>query len=496
MKAFAPMQLVSESALGYDTLNSLVDKKTTKMQRKIYAESVCDDAIRDARYTFYRSVMESAGNQYMIDNAKKVMEDKIKNAKAQKESFIHDMEIDSNSIFDNGTDDGEFNRTEWLDLTLENAYNLDRDIKNIYMHQFLQEAQVLIEQDSSFEELFLVREAVVNRIKQAVKKAVDAVKRIFQKFIEKIRAIGKNHVPYLKKYKDTILTQRPKSELIKIKDFNTAINRIMNSSVPNIQYGQLKNALQNIGQNDDPEKIVFDKVIKGRIPEMDSVQSGPNDTIADISKTYFCCSEQAPMIEGNMQDMQTFNMTNIYNFLMDSQKIINQIQKDIKALETNANMLATAAEKENPQQQQTGNQTQNNQQNQNTTQQPQNASAIEFNDSSIYSSVLESVITLHEFEAVKQQNQDASMAGRMQNVSGDNFKDQNAANQNLKDNGGGSDQTRNYVSAYVKVVQTILGAKMTSVEFFTNELFKLVRHHVGNFIQGETEETAAQPGTV
>lgn len=487
MKAFAPMQLVSEATLSCDTLNSLSDRHVSKMQLKLQQEAACDDKIINARIKYYKTIMES-NNEFEVSNAKQEMEDTIKKAESTKEAFIHGLEIDADTIFDNGTDNGEFNRTEWMDLTLENAYNLDKTLKYLGVHKYLQEAQILLTEGSSYSDMVALQEAVVNRIKAAISKAIEALKRLVNKFIEKFRAIGKDHTGYLKKYRETILSQRPKSEVIKIRDFETAMKRIMGSAIPNVQYAQLKSALANVAPA-DAEKTVFDKLIKGRLPNFNTVQSGPNDSVADMCKTYFCCSEQAPMIE---RDMQTFNMTDIYNFLIDSDKIINQIQKDMKAVETNANMLSTAAEKENPQPAQN---TQNKpQQNQNQT--SQNASAIEFDDRSVYSSVMESVISLQEFETVKQQNQNNDMSGRMQNVQGNNYKDQNAADQDLKNAGGGSDQTRNEVAAYIKVAQTVLGAKMTSVEFFSNELFKLVRHHVGNFIQGETEQSSAQTGTV
>lgn len=501
MKAFAPMQLVSEAALSCDTLNSFSDRHPSKTELRLQQEAACDDAIIKAKMKYYKTIMES-DNEYEVADAKEEMDKTIKDAEATKEAFIHGLEVDAESIFDNGTDDGEFNRTEWMDLTLENAYELDKVLKYVGVHQYLQEAQVLLDPDSSFEDMIHIQEAVVNRIKNAVNKAIQAVKQLVNKFIEKVRAIGRNHTPYLKKYKETILNQRPKSEVVKIRDFETAMKRIMNSAVPNVQYNQLKNALNNI-QPDQAEQAVFDKIIKGRLPDFNSVQSGPNDSIADICKIYFCCSEQAPMIE---RDMQTFNMTDIYNFLIDTDKIVNQIKKDMKSLETNANMLATAAEKENPQQQ-----TNNSQPAQQSQPQPPaqtggpangsqnvNASAIMFSDRSMYSSVLESVISLQEFEVAKQQQPKSdNMGARMQNVQGDNYKDQNAADQDLKNAGGGSDQTRNEVATYVKVAQTVLAAKMTSVEFFSNELFKLVRHHVQNFIQGDTAGTAAaQQGTV
>lgn len=530
MKAFNPTQLLSETALGSDTLNSLADKKVSKKQLKIQAEAAYDDAVRAAKYKYYHTIMECGDSQVKIDAAREEMNNDIDTAKTNYESTIHGIDVEADSIFDNGVDDGEFNRTEWMDLTLENAYKLDRDIKNIYLHAYVEEACVLMEYDSSFGELFAINEAILNRIKNAVKKAIEAIKRIFAKFLEKIRAIGKDHSKYLKKYKDTILQQQPKSEIIKIKDFQTALKRIMQASVPNIQYSVLKKCLDDVykekpdASEEEAQMAVLGEVIAPHIQDFNSVASkrGPNDTTADICKTYFCCSEQAPLIES---DMQRFNMTDIYNFLVDSQKITNQIDKDIKSLETNANMLATAAEKEQQQQQpaqqtpQNNNQTQtttnnnqtgNNGGNNNTTtpqngggngsggnnQQTTHAGTYMSYDTGIYSAVMESVITLQEFEAVKQNQQDNSMAGRMQNVKGDNFKDQDAADENLAQNGGGSPNTRNYVSIYIKTVQTVLGAKMTSVQFFNNELFQLVRHHVGNFIQGDTTQSAAQTGTL
>lgn len=497
MKAFAPMQLVSEAALSCDTLNSFSDRHPSKTELRLQHEAACDDAIIKAKMKYYKTIMES-DNEYEVADAKEEMDKTIKDAEATKEAFIHGLEVDAESIFDNGTDDGEFNRTEWMDLTLENAYELDKVLKYVGVHQYLQEAQVLLDPDSSFEDMIHIQEAVVNRIKNAVNKAIQAVKQLVNKFIEKVRAIGRNHTPYLKKYRTTILNQHPKSESIKIKDFETALPRIMRSAMPNIQYDQLKSTLANV-KAEDAERAIFDKFVKGKLSDFGSVKSGPNDSIADMCKTYFCCSEQAPLIT---KDMQQFNMTDIYNFLIDTDKIINQIKKDLKSIENNANMLATAAEKQNPQQQ-TNNNSQPAQQSQpqppaqtGGAAAPQNASAIMFSDRSMYSSVLESVISLQEFEVAKQQQQDNSLAGRMQNVEGDKYENQNAADEDMQKAGGGSDQTRNEVATYVKVAQTFLGAKMTSVEFFSNELFKLVRHHVQNFIQGDTTETAAQTGNL
>lgn len=511
LKAFTTTQLLSESAkVKVDTLNSFSDKKSaSKTQLKLESASALDDKIIAAKMKYYKTIMESNNNQFIIEDAKKEMEETINDANEEHTAFIHGLEIDADTIFDkNAEKDGQFNKTDWMDLALESCYEYDRAIKYNELYRYLQEAQIFCNPDSSFKDLAVVNEAVVNRIKNAIEKIKAAIKKIIATFIEKLRAIGKNNIPYLKKYKDTIVAQQPKDEIIKIRDFETAIKRIMSVTVPNIRYQQVKNILDKSKDDDDPQLLLFDQLFTPSINGMNNIKFGPNDSIADKCKTYFCCSEQAPMIE---RSMKTFNMTDIYNFLIDSNSIINQINKDMKALETNANMIATAAEKEVAQQEnnnpkpnnnQQQNNNQNNQQqntNQNNQQTQQNASAILFNDNIIYSSIMESYITIQEFETVKQNSTaggNTTMGDRMKNVSGDTYKDQDSANNDVKDKNWASDKTRNYVIAYVKVAQTILTAKITAVEFFQNELFKLVRHHVKNFINDETTPTAAQPGTV
>lgn len=506
LKAFTATQLLSESAkVKVDTLNSFSDKKSaSKTELKLESASALDDKIIAAKMKYYKTIMESNNNQYIIEDAKKEMEESINNANEEHTAFIHGLEINADTIFDkNAEKDGQFNKTEWMDLALESCYEYDKAVKYNKLYQYLQEAQIFCNPESSFEDLAIVNEAVVNRIKNAVEKIKAAIKKIIATFVEKLRAIGKNNIPYLKKYKDTILSQQPKDEIIKIRDFETAIKRIMTVSVPNIRYQQVKNILDKSKDDDDPQLLLFDQLFASSLDGINNINFGPNDSIADKCKTYFCCSEQSSMIE---RSMKTFNMTDIYNFLMDSNSIINQINKDMKALETNANMISTAAEKEVAQQENNNQKPNNNNQqnNQNNTPQSnqqtqQNASALLFNSDSIYSSFTESYLTLQEFEAVKQNNTEGgntTMGDRMKNVSGDKYKDQNNANDEVKNNNWASDKTRNYVIAYVKVAQTILMAKITAVEFYQNELFKLVRHHVKNFINDETTPTSAQPGTV
>ena len=519
LNAFTATQLLSESAkVKVDTLNSFSDKKSaSKTELKLESASALDDKIIAAKMKYYKTIVESNNNQYIIEDAKKEMEESINKANEEHTSFIHGLEIDADTIFDkNAEKDGQFNKTEWMDLALESCYEYDKAVKYNKLYQYLQEAQIFCNPESSFEDLAIVNEAVVNRIKNAVEKIKAAIKKIIATFVEKLRAIGKNNIPYLKKYKNTILSQQPKDEIIKIRDFETAIKRIMTISVPNIRYQQVKNILDKSKDDDDPQILLFDQLFSPSITGMNTIKFGPNDSIADKCKTYFCCSEQAPMIE---RSMKTFNMTDIYNFLIDSNSIINQINKDMKALETNANMISTAAEKEVAQQEKNNPKPNNNQINQqNNTPKPnnnqsntsnnnqqsnqqtqQNASALLFNQDSIYSSFTESYLTLQEFEAVKQNNTqggNTTMGDRMNNVSDEGYKNQDNANHEVKSKNWASDKTRNYVIAYVKVAQTILMAKITAVEFYQNELFKLVRHHVKNFINDETTPTAAQPGTV
>lgn len=389
------------------------------------------------------------------------------------EAFIHGMQVDGSTIFDN-LDPRDFNRTDWMDLTLECNYMLDEEMAQVRQDTFVKECLLLTTPGAHISDLINLQEANTNRLATTLQKAGNRIKQIFQKFLEKLRSIGSDRKRYLEKYKNTILNQKPKFRKIEINDYKKAFDNWRKPIIPQPNFTDMKQTC-NGTTGDGMQIAIFKKYFANTINVGRAFSD--NDSIAEYCKEFFQCGDNAKKIEMNVQtDM---NMTDIYNFLYDQKKITDQINNEIKNFQKLMTDISNVAKREQPKQE---------------------AARISgvLNDDVVWSSVYESYIT--EFEVKDEGNNQNQNNGNQNNDSqrlSDNI--QNVEKSNVNDNPQDNPDNQNYdeeiATNFSKVVNTVIGAKLTSIEFFGKELFDVVRMHVKDFINNETFVRQQQQGT-
>ena len=399
--------------------------------------------------------------------------DSIPDSAFANEAFIHGMQVDGSTIFDN-LDPRDFDRTDWMDLTLECNYMLDEEMAQVRQDTFVKECLLLTTPGAHISDLINLQEANTNRLATTLQNAGNRIKQIFQKFLEKLRSIGSDRKRYLEKYKNTILNQKPKFRKIEINDYKKAFDNWRKPIIPQPNFTDMKQTC-NGTTGDGMQIAIFKKYFANTINVGRAFSD--NDSIAEYCKEFFQCGDNAKKIEMNVQtDM---NMTDIYNFLYDQKKITDQINNEIKNFQKLMTDISNVAKREQPKQE---------------------AARIPgaLNDNVVWSSVYESYIT--EFEVKDEGNNQNQNNGNQNNDSqrlSDNI--QNVEKSNVNDNPQDNPDNQNYdeeiATNFSKVANIVIGAKLTSIEFFGKELFDVVRMHVKDFINNETFVRQQQQGT-
>lgn len=480
---YTPLSLIAENAVNTDSTISLLAKHESTISNYFNKKSEFVNEYYEAKMKYWRAILESYNDNKLIDNAREEFNSFIKDSKRKYSNFInesiaiHGEIVDADTIFDN-KDPNDFNRTEWVDLTLESTYAINRSYNELIANRFYRECSILASDITPSEKLNAIirlNEADGFKSKTFIGRAIDFIKKIWAKFLEKLYSIGKDNTAYLEKYKKIIMEQRPKSQDIKIKDFNTAIRRLVEAKINYFDYNLIKDKLAT---EEDAQNWVKTELNKhrGATAYSDSILDSMKDYIG-WCKAFFCVAPECEPIQINTANTKQCNMTDIYNFLHDYKKIENTLKQDLDNLTKTANAMASAAEALSGKQQ------------------PQEG----YTWSDVYNTYINESV-LYEFEKVQtvnndntQNNQDTTAAG---NISNGNKAPENAEQNVQGAQAGGHinefNEVKVHADNYIKAVKGLFAAKMTAVEAIRSELMALVRDHVNNFINKETQGTTAK----
>lgn len=359
-------------------------------------------------------------------------------------------------------------------------------MSNIEHQAINQEALLFVNSESDraiFEGLVSINEAIGDKVKKAYFNTIAAIKKIFNKFIEKLMQNFGTTKAYLDKYKDIILNKPFKDDEFRTQNLAKGIERIEErSKVPTLD-------LQLMANNEmADEGNFFRKVVAKDFKGLDGTDS---KTINDVQnaagisawcKSYFCMQNHEMTYHG--KDIQA-RIKFYYDFLYDVRNIEKDIKEAIKNIERNVKSILKQAGKDVENTDQQNNQTAN-------ATGAENLGGDKFNDvkeeSVAYSYLYQKFFTLNEngvLTEVEVVNRDASgdqvNNGRSttthttigQDNSEANSKTARASNRNTVDN---------FCRVYSNVCTAVLKAKMSAVEFHRNELMQIIRIHVGHYI--------------
>lgn len=439
--------------------NAVINTDSQKSHAKALVSQISEITMAYENFIYSIHRMENACVSYhsKFFNAYVLCNNPINEA-----GYIHGEEFNSDTLFDN-EDLRDFNRTEWLDISLTTeCFEAKYEVMEAYDSIALKEANILMDEYSNkFNRLVAMREAEG------------------QSLSEKIDIIIKNIMEFLNKFIAS-MTDRSKLVMNELKQNATLISKPFTlkkvSSNGDILAGMLrvKSSLNIIPYNYDTLKDdLKDKetFFKSRIlPNMKNTSQYSKRrldwkdgmSITEYCKAYFGAGmpeDGYSKCEFGVEDLEA-NRSGILAFLNTPSNSFS-CKNDLRALENEAKKIASAPQPSSTENKTTSNNTDNSG-NQNT----QDAK----NESMYYSVLYHTWLTEAEIE----------MGEKPENA------DQND-NQNT--------ELANAYKVYMDCYKDIILAKMTASEFIYSELSQIVRAHYksygGGVKKSENNQNAA-----
>ena len=173
-----------------------------------------------------------------------------------------------------------------------------------------------------------------DKLKSKMQKVVQFIKNLIGKFMESMTNILLDEKEYLEKYKDIILNKRPKDsmEYSYNGDYDTAINRCINTTVPIFNYAAHAEALKKEGDG-----AIVNVIMNGKTG---FTYDEGEDSLATQFKEYFLATETDKQSSGKFSEL---NFREMYNFCYNFKKIENITKKDINYITQCTNAIVNAA---------------------------------------------------------------------------------------------------------------------------------------------------------
>ena len=318
------------------------------------------------------------------------------------------------------------------------------------------------------------------RIQDTVKNKWEVFKnfilRTKDRFQDSISNLLDKNRRFLEKYKDNIINTKPSDETtVEYNgDYPEAVNRCLNTPLPVFNYERDAQWLRQDGYEGAVKDFMAGKGIK----------YNPDDggNLGNMFKDWFLAGERGK----TTTKLSSLNFKAMYDFCYNSNKIINSLNRDIKAIDQSTNQLLNAVNKEvrergentnknqatNPQQQTTGaNQQQTGQQ-----QQPNNQQQTGTQQSNT-----ESYIWMNINEA----DEKPGNTGLKVDDNNPQKKDENGNTEN-NDNKPNqktttTEQDMTYITGkWINICRYFLTAKMTVIQQISKDYMDLIRIHLKN----------------
>lgn len=328
----------------------------------------------------------------------------------------------------------------------------------------LKESMVISEADYS--NIRALQEAKLgDKIKSKWKKFIAFIKGMIAKFMESISNILLDEKEYLEKYKDIILKKKPKDdmEFSYAGDYEEGIKRLINTQVPLFDYYNYKKELEAEGDGDLAEKIVGNGF---------NYEDG--ETLSEQFKSYFLALEKGQ----NQGKFSQLNMTDIYNFCYNFNKIKDIVDKDIDRLEASTRAIESAINKELTA-------TSNNTAIDNTASQTSATTTSTESDNSANNTSTEESTIIFEKVEIKEDKPSTDAVSKMKSTNDkdvESEKDSATAGAAVAkgDNKEASDITR-AANKWIDVCRPLIAAKLTACQQIAKDYMDIIRAHVRSY---------------
>lgn len=191
------------------------------------------------------------------------------------------------------------------------------------LEMYINESILISEGTNTFNNIDIIHESFVDKVKEAIKKFLQAIANMWHKFTESMDTLLKTDKAYLEKYKDIILKKQPIESTYTIHDYFDSKGKgqgtklLLNSPIPMINLNNMDTELES------DEKFLsthFQKFIQGA--------KAPYN-LSDLAKAKFRGNDG----EEIEYEARRLNMTDLYNYCYNYKKLDDLISKDIKNIQ-------------------------------------------------------------------------------------------------------------------------------------------------------------------
>lgn len=346
-----------------------------------------------------------------------------------------------------------------------------------YMHDALYESYIQAKIDSEDRLAFALKEAMViseadysniralqeakltDKIKATWKRFIAFIKGMVSRFMESMSNILLDEKDYLEKYKDIILKKKPKDDMeySYTGNYRVGIERLINTEVPLFDYYKYKNQLEAEGDGE-----LVHAIMQGKNFNYDDSQ-----TLPEQFKNYFLAFDDGQQ-EGKFSNL---NMTDIYNFCYNFNKIKGIVDKDISRLEASTKAIENAINKEL-----------------NATGNTAAGDTVEKTETDTTTKTESTIFTEAEEEKqktnlnIKASTDPTSKMGSTQNRDNDAEKDSATAGTAVaKSDGKEAADITKAANKWIDVCRPLIAAKLTACQQIAKDYMEIIRAHVRSY---------------
>ena len=472
-----PMGLTKSADLAISYLQVNADKFEDPNDVREIVKNICDAISTYAIIVLKASqIAEDINDKVRSEDIKHIMEFASSHGMLSESMSMFGDEIDSKSVFDD-LEPGDFNPTEFMNLELVSEHAMKMDSMETYKWAMSMEAKYLAEQN--YQGLVDLNEAVGQKIKEGLHKALEALKKIAAKFVEAILFNFGTEKAWLTKYKNIILnnTLKTDTQITVYCNLKNAVDLIQEVNAPTINYAELtKNGTDAFESEEKFFEIKFENLFKAssKAPHV------PKDaSIADRVK--YTLGAKYPNGEGDTGSFADFNdgkwpsVAKMYQWLLDTEKLAKNTQAQIKNIERTVENYTRSADKLGaPENQQQNNTAQNNAQQQNGG--TQNNNQNQAKQESYYSYIYNKYLTEMDIKSAPA----TDGAAGQENTNNPNPKEaykttQGDTDEQVKNSKDAGSVITGRMNIYMNVCKQVLTAKMTAINYAHKEMLDLMR---------------------
>lgn len=482
-----PLALTKSADLAISYLKVNADKYEDPNDVREIVKNICDAISTYAIIVLKASqIAEDINNKVRTEDIKHIMEFASSHGMLSESMSMFGDEIDSKSVFDD-LEPGDFNPTEFMNLELVSEHAMKMDSMETYKWAMSMEAKYLAEQN--YQGLVDLNEAVGQKIKAGLQKALEALKKIAAKFVEAILFNFGTEKAWLTKYKNIILnnTLKADTQITVFCNLQNAVNLITEVNAPTINYAELTKDGTDAFES---EEKFFEYKFKNVFEASSKAPHVPKDaSIADRVK--YTLGAKYPNGESDAGTIANFggnavqngvnwpSVAKMYQWLLDTEKLARNTQAQIKNIERTVDNYTKSAEKLGAPENQQNNAQNNNQQQSNNTQQnggtqTQNNNQNQAKQESYYSYIYNKYLT--EMDIKSAPANDGGQGGTSDPNPKEAYKTtQGDTDEQVKNSKDAGSVITGRMNIYMNVCKQVLTAKMTAINYAHKEMLDLMR---------------------